>query len=60
MRGPQHEKGCCLHLPEEQQELIRDWIVDGRSDEEIAFVLLISVKLVRPIRAELEEAMRPR
>ena len=26
----------------------------------IAFVLTISVKLIRPIRAELEESMRPR
>ena len=46
-------------LSEDHEELIREWILDGRSDEEIAFVLLISVKQVRPIRAELEAAMRP-
>ena len=48
-----------MQLPAEQQDLIREWILEGRSDEEIAFVLLISVKLVRPIRAALEESMRP-
>jgi len=47
-------------LAEGQAELIREWILDGRSDEEIAHVLLISVKLVRPIRAELEASLRPR
>ncbi|MCA9847143.1 MAG: hypothetical protein KC461_00265 [Dehalococcoidia bacterium] len=49
-----------MQLPAEQIELIQDWILEGRSDEEIAFVLTISVKLIRPIRAELEESMRPR
>ncbi|MCB9483328.1 MAG: hypothetical protein H6675_04885 [Dehalococcoidia bacterium] len=49
-----------MQLPSEQIELIQDWILEGRSDEEIAFVLTISVKLIRPIRAELEESMRPR
>jgi len=43
-----------------QEELVRDWILEGRSDEEIAHVLTISVKLVRPIRVEMEESMRPR
>jgi len=47
-------------LSDGQDELIREWILNGRSDEEIAHVLLISVKLVRPIRAELEESLRPR
>ncbi len=49
-----------MQLPAEQVELIREWILEGRSDEEIAFVLTISVKLIRPIRVELEESMRPR
>ena len=49
-----------MQLPSEQIELIQDWILEGRSDEEIAFVLTISVKLIRPIRAELEVSMRPR
>ena len=47
-------------LSADQEELVREWILEGRSDEEIAFVLTISVKLIRPIRAELEESMRPR
>ncbi|MGE3960593.1 MAG: hypothetical protein AB7F65_02795 [Dehalococcoidia bacterium] len=49
-----------MQLPAEQVALIREWILDGRSDEEIAQVLLISVKLVRPTRLELEASMRPR
>jgi len=49
-----------MHLTAEQQALIREWIVEGRADEEIAEALVISVKLVRPIRLALEEAMRPR
>ncbi|MEX2375639.1 MAG: hypothetical protein WD942_08670 [Dehalococcoidia bacterium] len=49
-----------MYLTPEQEILIRDWILDGRSDEEIAQTLLISVKLVRPIRAAIEAAMRPR
>jgi len=48
------------HLSDGQEELIRDWILDGRTDEEIGHVLLISVKLIRPIRAELEASLRPR
>ena len=47
-------------LTADQEELVRDWILDGRSDEEIAQVLTVSVKLVRPIRVELEESLRPR
>ena len=47
-------------LTADQAELVREWILDGRSDEEIAHVLTVSVKLVRPIRVELEESLRPR
>lgn len=45
---------------DEQERLIREWILTGRSDEEIARILMISVKVVRPIRAEIERALRPR
>ncbi len=45
---------------DEQERLIREWILAGRSDEEIAQTLMISVKVVRPIRAALERALRPR
>jgi len=49
-----------MYLTADEERLIRDWILDGRSDEEIAQTLLISVKLVRPIRTALEQALRPR
>ena len=49
-----------MHLPPEQQQLIREWIMEGRPDEEIAETMLISVKLIRPIRLALEAQMRPR
>ena len=49
-----------MYLTPDEDRLIRDWILDGRSDEEIAHTLLISVKLVRPIRTALEQVMRPR
>lgn len=49
-----------MQLPWEQEQLIRDWILDGRSDEEIAHALTLSVKQIRPIRAALEAEVRPR
>ena len=39
---------------------IRSWILAGRSDEEIAHALLLSVKVVRLIRREVESEVRPR
>lgn len=47
-------------LTADQAELVREWILEGRADEEIAQVLTVSVKLVRPIRADLEDTLRPR
>ena len=40
--------------------LIRAWVIEGRSDEEIAQKLHISVKLVRPVRCDVEAEVRPR
>ena len=39
---------------------IRAWILAGRSDEEIAQALLISVKVVRLVRRDVEAEVRPR
>jgi DNA-binding CsgD family transcriptional regulator len=45
--------------PQQEQE-IRRWIASGRSDDHIAMALMISVKVVRVIRRDLEAAIRPR
>lgn len=42
-----------------EQERMRSWILSGRSDEEIAHALLVSVKVVRLVRRELEAEVRP-
>ncbi|MDA0269978.1 MAG: hypothetical protein O2798_09835 [Chloroflexi bacterium] len=47
-------------LNAEQQTRVRAWIAAGMSDEEIAAALTVSVKLVRPIRAAMESALRLR
>ncbi len=43
----------------EEYERMRSWILAGRSDEEIALALLISVKVVRLVRREVESEVRP-
>ena len=48
--GPAHE----------EYQRIRDWILVGRSDDEIALALLVSVKVVRLVRREVEAEVRPR
>jgi DNA-binding CsgD family transcriptional regulator len=47
-------------LPFAQHRRVEEWILAGRSDEEIAMAMLISVKQVRVIRRALEERVRPR
>lgn len=47
-------------LTPQQQQHIRALILRGVSDEEIAQAMMISVKLIRPIRLGLEAQMRPR
>ena len=37
---------------------IRSWILAGRSDEEVAHALLLSVKVVRLVRREVEVEVR--
>ncbi len=39
---------------------IRSWILAGRSDEDIAQMLMISVKVVRLIRRDVEAEVRPK
>ena len=38
---------------------MRSWILAGRSDDDIALALMISVKLVRLVRREVEAEVRP-
>jgi len=49
-----------FETPSDESALIRAWILEGRSDAEIAEMLRISVKQVRPVRAALEAEVRPR
>ena len=44
----------------EEYERIRAWILAGRSDDDIALALLVSVKVVRLVRREVEAEVRPR
>ena len=46
--------------PRDDSARIRAWILEGRSDEEIARDLAVSVKVVRLVRREVEAAVRPR
>jgi hypothetical protein len=39
---------------------MRSWILAGRSDDEIARALMVSVKVVRLVRREVEAEVRPR
>jgi hypothetical protein len=47
-------------LDAEQRARARAWITAGLGDEEIAAALRVSVKLVRPIRASRQSALRLR
>ncbi len=47
-------------LSPEELRRIRDWIASGMTDEQIADALMVSVKVIRPVRRELELAARPR
>ena len=49
-----------FEAPFDEPALIRAWILEGRSDAEIAELLRISVKQVRPVRAAVEAEVRPR
>ncbi|MEI6136243.1 MAG: hypothetical protein WCQ48_02345 [Chloroflexota bacterium] len=44
---------------ERERERMRSWILAGRSDEDIALALMISVKLVRLVRRDVEAEVRP-
>ncbi|MDA0301595.1 MAG: hypothetical protein O2822_03635 [Chloroflexi bacterium] len=44
----------------DEYELMRSWILAGRSDDEIALALLVSVKIIRLVRREVEAEVRPR
>ncbi|MFA7248051.1 MAG: hypothetical protein WC273_00265 [Dehalococcoidia bacterium] len=43
----------------EEYERVRSWILAGRSDDEIALALMISVKVIRLVRREVEAEVRP-
>lgn len=43
----------------EDYQRIRAWILAGRSDEDIAHAMLVSVKIVRLVRREVEAEVRP-
>lgn len=43
----------------EDYQRMRDWILAGRSDDEIALAMMISVKFVRLVRHEVEAEVRP-
>ena len=49
-----------MNLSPEAESRIRAAILAGASDEEIAGALGVSVKVVRPIRREMEARRRPR
>lgn len=44
----------------EEYEQMRSWILAGRSDDEIALALMVSVKVVRLVRRDVEAEVRPR
>lgn len=59
-RGAVAEEGGRVELTFQQQKQVREFVLGGYSDEEIAQAMLISVKQVRPIRLAVEAAVRPR
>lgn len=44
----------------EDTAYMRAWILAGRSDNEIAHAMMVSVKVVRLVRREVEAEVRPR
>ncbi len=44
---------------EPELERMRSWILAGRSDEDIALAFLVSVKVVRLVRRDVEAEVRP-
>ena len=54
------DKGRCLKIAaREDYERIRSWILAGRSDDDIALAMMLSVKIVRLVRREVEAEVRP-
>jgi DNA-binding CsgD family transcriptional regulator len=49
-----------MNLTYEQERQIRQWVLDGLSDDQIARTLFLSVKQIRAIRRAVEEEVRPR
>ena len=49
-----------FEAPSNDAALIRVWVLEGRSDTEIAGLLNVSVKVVRVVRAAVEAEVRPR
>ena len=43
-----------------EYERMRAWILAGRTDDEIALALLISVKVIRLVRRDIEAEVRPK
>jgi len=43
----------------EEYDRMRSWILAGRSDEDIALAMMISVKIVRLVRRDVEAEVRP-
>jgi hypothetical protein len=44
----------------EEYQRMRAWILAGRSDDDIALAMMVSVKVVRLVRREVEAEVRPR
>ena len=49
-----------FETPPDGSALIRAWILEGRSDDDIAQLLQLSVKVVRLVRVAVEAEIRPR
>jgi len=49
-----------VQLAHEQWMQARELVIGGLSDEQIAEAMLVSVKQVRLVRAEVEAEVRPR
>jgi len=59
-RGSHQHSGGDVQLESEQWVQARELILGGLSDEQIAEAMLVSVKQVRLVRAEVEAEVRPR
>jgi len=49
-----------MNLSFDQERQIRQWIIDGLTDDQIAHALVLSVKQIRAIRRAVEDEVRPR